>query len=180
MQPDAPPATRPMFSVGPKTMGSSWALVGFALALVGVVVEELPSVLFYVDGAFTLGIAAYAQLQTELAITGFLLIGVGLFFLLRELERRLSNPPSYMRYTPIVVLVGALYEVATGLVYLAVLPALYSGTNPFPWPEAVFVAFSVGDWIARLAMATGVLMAIFGAVRTLVARPASAISPPSA
>jgi len=155
------------------------ALFGFGLAFTGLVLERLPSLLLYYYFRFRFSIHEYAQIQEALATAGFLLIGFGLFLLLRELDRRLPASPPYIRYATFAVLIGAVYLVAIGLVNLALLSTLYGGPSATPIPEAVGVLIIVGSWIAQTAMGVGVLLALFGAVRALTPRPAPAVPPPS-
>ncbi len=182
MQPNTLPTTeRPMFPITPRAAdpGSARALAGFILALVGLVLQQLPSLLIYYYVASSMSLVGYSQMIEAFAVVASLLIGFGLFLLLRELGSRLSRAPAYLRYTPIVVLAGGLFLAAVGLTYLWLLPALYGGSSTPPIPMEVFIAFQVGNWISGIAIGASVLVSIFGAVWAGAARSPPATFPPS-
>ncbi len=181
MQPDLPPAaTRPMFPIhrGTARSVSTRALVGLLLALVGLVLESAPSLLSFYLIRSGMSFLDESQIVGSLGTAGFLLIGVGLFLLLRELASSLSLPPAYLRFTPLVVLVAALFQVGVGVIYLWLLPAMFGGASMPPISEDVFVVLQVGSWIADFAAGASVLMSFFGTVKALAAAPGAPAFPP--
>ncbi len=181
MQPaPSPTAERSIFPLAPRKtdVGSSSLVIGFVLALVGFVLGRVPGLMiyFYVfrEG---MSIVEYSQISSALALVGYVLAGTGLFLLLRELTRRLPNPPGYVRFTPFVVLIGTLFLVFEGLSFLWVLPALYGINSTPPIPLDVTIALQTGGWIAEVAMGGAVLLSILGAA--LATRPPPVIVPPS-
>lgn len=152
--------------------------MGFVLALVGLVLTQLPSLLSYYLLSSGMTIVEYSQMVGALATAGYLLSGVGLFLLLRELGSRLPAPPAYLRFTPLVVLVGTLFLVGIGLVYLWLLPALYGGSSLPPISVDMFTALNLTDWVAEAAIGVSVLLSVLGAVRALESRRAPPVLPP--
>ncbi len=167
-----------MFALSPGATGSGRAVAGFLLALIGILLESLPALLSYYLFRSNLSLVEYSQIVESLSISGFLLLGVGLFLLLRELVSRLPVPPAYLHVTPIIVLLAALFQVGVGAAYLLLLPALYGSPSIPPIPEDVFTALQVGSWIADFAAGASVLLTIFGTVRALTVRPGPPVFPP--
>lgn len=182
MQPTTSPAiARPIFPIAPEnTIVSSTSLViGFVLALVGFVVERVPGLLIYLyvfSGAIS--IVEYAQISGVLSLVGYVLAGTGLFLLLRQLVRRLLSPSGYLRFTPLVVLVGTAYLTVEGLSLLWILPALYGTNSTPPIPLQVYLALQAGGWAAEVAIGGAVLVSLFGAALAMRTPPV-AVRPPT-
>ncbi len=181
MQLNPPAATaRPIFAIqrGSMAPSSTRALLGFVLALAGLVLGSLPSLLSYYLLRSNMSIVEYSEMVSALATAAVLLSGVGLFLLLRQLATSLSTPPAYMALTPLVVLISALFLVGVGLFFLWVTPILYGGFSTPPFSEDVFLAIQAVEWIARFAIGASVLLSVFGVVRALGVRRVPAVIPP--